>query len=78
MCIRDRCSYTDAEQELSTKAKHYCSSSLAADLKKLEHQPDIYLTHLKPGAEDEIVAEVQKLVPDRPVKALHNGQQFEL
>ena len=72
------CSYTDAEQELSTKAKHYCSSSLAADLKNLEHQPDIYLTHLKPGAEDEIVAEVQKLVPDRPVKALHNGQQFEL
>lgn len=72
------CSYTDAEQELSVKAKHYCSSSLAEDLKKLEHQPDIYLTHLKPGAEDEILAEVQKLVPSRNIKALHNGQQFEL
>jgi len=72
------CSYTDAEQELSIKAKHYCSSSLAEDLKKLKLRPDIYLTHLKPGAEDEIVAEVQKLVPDRSVKALRNGQQFEL
>ncbi len=72
------CSYTDAEQELSVKAKHYCSSSLAEDLKKLDHEPNIYLTHLKPGAEDEIVAEVQKLVPGRSIKALHNGQQFEL
>ncbi len=72
------CSYADDEQELSVKAKHYCSSSLAEDLKKLEHQPEVYLTHLKPGAEEKIVAEVQQLVPNRSIKALHNGQQFEL
>lgn len=72
------CSYPEEELELSLKAKHYCTSTLAEDLSKLEHQPDIYLTHLKPGKEDYIVEQLQKIVPNRKISALRNGMQFEL
>ncbi len=46
--------FADDEIELAQMARHYCPSLLAADLKKLRHQPRIGISHLKPGAEKEI------------------------
>lgn len=72
------CAFGNQDQELCHKAKHYCPDMLAADLAKLNHQPDIYLTHLKPGAEDRILGECQALVTDRTLKRLFGGDVIQL
>ncbi len=64
------CAFANQELELSKIAGHYCPSLLAADLAKLRHRPRIYLTHLKPGAEKQIVAECKDLLPDHELVQL--------
>ena len=44
--------FADEDVELSRKAFHYCPQLLAADLDKLNHRPELYITHMKPGSED--------------------------
>ncbi len=72
------CSYPAAEESLSKKAQHYCSTSLASDLQKLQHDPKIYISHLKAGNEDLIMQELTDLLPARSISRLHNGQAFTL
>ena len=72
------CAYANHDKTLSKLARHYCSDSLSIDLAKLKHQPDLYITHLKPGDEDKIVNELAGLVPDRAPKALKTGDVFEI
>jgi ribonuclease BN (tRNA processing enzyme) len=45
------CAFPNRELELSRMAYHYCPQLLAADLAKLRHRPQLYLSHLKPGME---------------------------
>ena len=45
------CAFADQQRSLSESAKHYCPSSLAADLARLRHHPKVLITHLKPGDE---------------------------
>ena len=70
--------FANAELELSRKAGHYTPELLAADLKKLQHQPDIYISHTKPGQEDSIVAECRAAINDRPINRLFGGEEFTL
>lgn len=72
------CAFGNQDEELCRKAYHYCPNLLAADLAKLRHQPDIYLTHLKPGAEDRIVRECQTLVKQRQLRRLFGGDLIQL
>ncbi|WP_297527433.1 MBL fold metallo-hydrolase [Thiohalobacter sp.] len=72
------CAFGDQDLELSRKAHHYCPSMLAADLEKLRHRPEIYVTHLKPGAEDRIFAEIRARVPDRSLHRLSGGDVIQL
>ncbi len=58
------CAFANQEHELCLKARHYCPGLLAADLAKLKHRPRVYLTHLKPGAEDQIERECRELIDD--------------
>jgi len=65
--------------ELSEIAKHYCPSLLAADLEKLKHNPNIYISHLKPGGEVTIMQELKTQVDEhRRLMRLTNGDVFEL
>ena len=48
------------------------------DLKKLNHQPELFITHLKPGDETMIVEELAGLMPERSPKQLMIGEIFEL
>src|SRR5690606_34082925 len=43
--------FGNRNEQLAWLARHYCPQSLAADLAKLRHDPDVWITHLKPGAE---------------------------
>lgn len=70
--------FPDADLELCRQSRHYCPSLLAADLRKLRHRPQLYLTHLKPGCEDLIVAQCQAAIQDLPVRRLFAGASIQL
>jgi ribonuclease BN (tRNA processing enzyme) len=70
--------FADEDRELSSKAHHYCPQLLADDLKKLQHRPRLYLTHLKPGSEDIILAQCRGHIDELPVYRLCGGEHFKL
>ena len=72
------CAFLDRDRELSTAAKHYCPALLADDMDKLIHRPKTCITHLKPGAEAEIFAEVANALPGVELVRLYGGEVFEL
>lgn len=51
-------SFANNELALARISKHFCPSLLADDLKFLESQPQIHITHLKPDAEVLILHEL--------------------
>ncbi|MEM9057068.1 MAG: MBL fold metallo-hydrolase, partial [Pseudomonadota bacterium] len=71
-------SFPDALEELATSSGHYCPTTLARDLKRLDHRSDIWLTAMKPGEEHRIYKELIDAVPDRQVRWLTSGDYFEL
>jgi ribonuclease BN (tRNA processing enzyme) len=72
------CAYADHEVTLSQIAGHHRPSTLAEDLHKLQHHPELYITHHKPGGEEQIMNELRELLDDREPKSLQRGQVFEL
>lgn len=70
--------FSNDQHDLAVLARHYTPFLLAQDLIKLKHDPDIYITHLKPGDEKKIVDELNKLSPARKFKILQNNTVFEL
>jgi ribonuclease BN (tRNA processing enzyme) len=70
--------FSNAEQAMCELAKHYCPGLLAEDLKKLNHQPHVYLTHAKPGEEEMIFNECRELIRDRPLSHLTSGDVLAL
>jgi len=70
--------FPDQECELSIKSRHYCPQLLADDLKKLQHRPRLFLTHLKPGSEDTIINQCRERIDALPVQRLCGGDRFKL
>ena len=70
--------FANSNRKLADMAKHYCPETLAEDLAKLKHDPDIYITHLKPGSEDMIFEEIMAALPKRRVHRLKGGEVFNL
>lgn len=71
-------SFPNSQIELAKIAKHYCPSMLIEDIKNLEHDPEIWVTAMKPGAEDEIFDEVSHGLNGRAIKRLKRGDVIEL
>lgn len=71
-------SFTDEEEALSRLSGHLCPRLLARELTKLARAAQIHITHLMPGEEEAIMAEIRRHAPDRPVQALRAGMVFEL
>ena len=71
-------SFPDEQAELAQAAGHYCPRTLAADLIKLDHQPDIWLTAMKPGDEATILAQVQLAIPSRDIRMLSTGTSLTI
>jgi ribonuclease BN (tRNA processing enzyme) len=69
--------FSDEEIELAILSKHLCPSLLADELAKLESQPEIFITHLKPGEVELTMQQVAKRVKKFTPKILQNGQEFE-
>jgi ribonuclease BN (tRNA processing enzyme) len=66
-------SFPDEQGELATKAGHYCPSTLSRDLSRLDHDPDIWLTGMKPGEEERILRQVLAAIPDKKIRMLSRG-----
>ncbi|HET7921758.1 MAG TPA: 3',5'-cyclic-nucleotide phosphodiesterase [Gammaproteobacteria bacterium] len=70
--------FANRNAELAELAKHYCPQTLTADLAKLKHDPDIYITHLKPGGEELICSEIKAAAPQRRIRCLKGGEVFNI
>ena len=71
------CSFQDNELQLAKSSKHYCSSLLAADLAGLRTDVQVWITHLKPGHETGILAELA-LGARHDYQPLTQGQVIEV
>lgn len=69
--------FSNAEKELAILSKHLCPSLLAEDLLKLQQNPEVYITHLKPGEVELTMREIGECVQGRKPRMLQNGQLFE-
>lgn len=70
--------FANHDLEISRISKHYCPQLLAADLKKLNHRPEIWLTHFKPGEEELIHEECLEAIQDFSLHKLAGGEVFKL
>ena len=71
-------SFTDEEEALSRLSGHLCPRMLAQELGKLKSVANVYITHLMPGEEETIMAEIHGHLPDNPPQALRAGVVFGL
>jgi cAMP phosphodiesterase len=66
-------SFPDEMAGLAAESGHYCPSTLTRDLERLNHEPEIWLTGMKPGEEDRILEQVIKAAPDKNIRMLSRG-----
>lgn len=66
-------SFPDEMERLANDAGHYCPSTLAKDLQRLQHEPEIWLTGMKPGEEARILRQVLEAAPAKNIKMLSAG-----
>lgn len=71
-------SFLDEEEALSRISGHLCPRLVAIELAKLKRPVPVFITHLMPGEDEAIMAEIHRRIPDRPVQALRAGMVFEL
>jgi Cft2 family RNA processing exonuclease len=70
--------FSNAELELAIMSKHFCPSLLAKDIVKLKRDPQIFITHLKPGEVELTMQQISECVTEFVPKMLQNGHVFEL
>lgn len=71
--------FPNSQAALAQMSRHYCPRTLGEDIAKLKHDPEIYITHNKPGDEQLIFEEcVEALGPARRVHRLRNGDLLQL
>ena len=66
--------FADEEQELARISGHLCPSRLAAELAQVPADVAVYITHIKPGEEAAVMAEIAALGLPHRVSALAAGQ----
>lgn len=70
--------FSNNDIDISKLSKHYCPQTLGEDIVKLNHHPDVWLTHFKPGEEELIYQECVEAMPDFNVQYLRGGEIFKL
>lgn len=66
-------SFPDELEELATRSGHYTPRTMCQDLERLDHDPDIWLTGMKPGEEARILRQVIKAAPGKNIRMLSRG-----
>ena len=71
-------SFPDELEELATESGHYTPKTMCADLERLKHKPEIWLTGMKPGAEERILRQVIKAAPGKNIRMLARGTVIDV
>ena len=71
-------SFENALVDIAQASKHHWPDSLAVELQMLSVQPEVWITHLKPGNESAIMNELRAAAPNWGVEALMQGQVIEI
>ena len=66
-------SFPNEMAELAIQAGHYTPQTLTADLERLQHSPEIWLTGMKPGEEMRILEQVRRAAPEKDIRMLVAG-----
>ena len=66
-------SFPNEMAELAVQAGHYTPRTLTADLERLRHSPEIWLTGMKPGEEMRILEQVRRAAPEKDIRMLAAG-----
>ncbi len=69
-------SFTNAEIALALVSRHYCPALLMHGLSQLQSQPQVWITHLKPGEEKVIMREIGEAMHVLKSQALQQGQSI--
>lgn len=72
------CSFPNDMRELAELSKHYCPETLSADLARLRPEIPVWLTHMKPGREVDIIVELDEVVKSRVVQPLREGHILDI
>ncbi len=71
-------SFPNEMERLANDAGHYCPRTLTRDLERLRHEPQIWLTGMKPGEEERILAQVLEAAPGKNINMLSRGTVLTL
>jgi len=71
-------SFPDELEALATASGHYTPRTMCADLERLRHQPEIWLTGMKPGEEERILRQVIKAAPGKNIRMLARGTVIDV
>lgn len=66
--------FSDAERQLAKVSRHLCPSTLEAELAQLGGTAQIHITHIKPGEQAAVMAQVEALALPHRIRALEAGQ----
>ena len=69
--------FSNNDMEIAKLSKHYCPALLGEDIVKMNHRPDLWLTHFKPGEEELIYQQCVEAMPDFKVHRLMGGEIFK-
>lgn len=70
--------FSNRERQLARVSLHLCPEMLAEELSNLQHDADIYITHLKPGQTELTMQEIQDSIGEFNPRMLQNNQVFEI
>lgn len=66
-------SFPDEMEGLAADSGHYTPKTLTDDLRRLRHEPEIWLTGMKPGEEGRIYQQVMRAAPEKNIRMLSRG-----
>lgn len=69
--------FSERDRQLAVISQHLCPSLLFEELQKMEHKPEIFITHLKPGQIELTMREIEESIGQHKPRMLQNSQVFE-
>jgi len=70
--------FPDEQLELSRLSQHLCPSLLASELTKLQPRPELFITHLMAGQEQQVMDQINAHLKDFQAQALTHEHRFQV
>jgi ribonuclease BN (tRNA processing enzyme) len=70
--------FRDDERAVALVSKHLHPAQLQHELAQLRRATDVYITHIKPGEVEAVMAEIAAQPTPHRIRVLEHGQRFTL